>query len=245
MPLPELLEQVIAAQGGLERYRSAGRIRARVRCGGWAFALKRQRGALGEFIGTVSIGEPRTVIEPYGGAGCRGVFERGTVRIEDSSGAVLARRDDPRPLFRKFGRNLRWDDLDLLYFGGYALWGYLNTPFVFADPAFEVREIDPWTEHGETWRGLEVRFPADVPAHSELQRFYFDERGILRRNDYTAEVFGNWAKAAHYCWEHRLMDGLVVPSRRKALPRRRNGKPVSWWTMVSIAIDDVELLDQT
>ena len=231
----------MAAQGGLDRYRSAAELRARVRCGGWAFPLKWQRGALADFTGTCSTSEPRTLIEPFGGAGQRGIFERDAVRIEDSSGRVIAERDNPRSQFGKLSRNFRWDDLDLLYFAGYALWGYLNAPFLFADPRYEAREIDPWVEQGETWRGLEVSFPDDVPAHSKQQRYYFDERGLLKRNDYTAEVFGGWAKAAHYCWEHREMDGLVVPSRRKALPRRGNGKPVTQVALVSIAIDDLQL----
>jgi hypothetical protein len=241
MTSPELLEQAITAHGGLDRYRSAAQIEVRLRCGGWAFPLKWQRGALANFTGTVSTSEPRVVLEPFGGADRRGILEHGSVRIEDSAGEIVGQRDDPRPQFRRFRRNLWWDDLDLLYFAAYALWGYISAPFIFARPEFEVTETDPWTEDGETWRGLEVEFPADVPAHSRVQRYYFDERGLLRRNDYTAEVFGSWAKAAHYCWQHRELDGLVIPTRRKAMPRAGNGKPRKQVTLVSIAIDDLKL----
>ena len=59
------------------------------------------------------------------------------------------------------------------------------------------------------------------------------ERGLLRRNDYTAEVFGSWAKATHYCWDHESFDGLVVPTRRKALLKRPNGKPIPRPAVVS------------
>src|SRR5262249_54196886 len=148
---------------------------------------------------------------------------------------------DPRSQIRKLRRNIWWDDLDLLYFGAYALWGYLNAPFMLRRPGFEVEEVEPWRENGESWRGLRVSFPEDLPAHSREQRYYLDERGLIRRNDYTAEVFGSWAKAAHYCWDHRAFDGLVVPTRRAAMARRRNGKPVRQLVMVSIAIDDVTL----
>jgi hypothetical protein len=237
----ELLERSIEAHGGLERFESAEKISARVRCGGWAFVLRFKRGAFSNITGTVSTREPRSVLEPYPGPGRRGILERNSVRIESGEGEVLAERSNPRAAFRGLRRTLWWDDLDLLYFGGYALWGYLCAPFVFRRPGFEISEAEPWHENGEVWSRLAVRYPEDVPAHSREQTYYIDERGLIRRNDYTAEVFGSWAKAAHYCWEHRDFSGLVVSTRRKAMPRRRNGKPLRQVTVVSIAIDDVTL----
>jgi hypothetical protein len=234
----ELLAEAVEAQGG-SAYDSAREITARVRCGGLAFPLRFKRGALADFTGTVSTAEPRAVLSPYPGPGRRGVFERGAVRIETDAGEVVAERSDPRPEFRKLRRKIWWDHLDLLYFGAYALWGYLNAPFVLRRPGFELEEIEPWKENGESWRGLRVSFPDEIPVHSREQRYYFDDRGLIRRNDYTAEVFGSWAKATHYCWDHETFDGLVVPTRRKAMPRRRSGKPVRQMALVSIAIDDV------
>ena len=241
MPVPALLDEAIEAHGGLERFRSASEITADLSATGWAFALRFQRGAFDSIHGTVSTTEPRTTLEPFPGPGKRGVLERNSVRIESDSGEVLARRDDPRSQFRRIRRNLWWDDLDMLYFGGYALWGYLNAPFAFVQPGYQVTDTYAWEEDGERWRGIEVTFPESVPAHSRVQRYYFDERGLLRRNDYTAEVFGSWAKAAHYCWEHREFDGIVVPTRRQATPRKRNGAPRRRVNLVLIRIDRVAL----
>ena len=240
MSAEELLAQAVEAHGA-SAYAGAHEITARVRCGGLAFPLRFKRGALADFTGTVSTSDPRAVLAPYPQPGRRGLFERGAVRIETDAGEVIAERPDPRPEFRKLRRNLWWDDLDLLYFGAYALWGYLNAPFMFGRPGFELEEIEPWIEDGESWRGLRVSFPEDVPAHSREQRYYFDDRGLIRRNDYTAEVFGSWAKAAHYCWNHHDFDGLVVPTRRKAMARAPRGRPVRQMVMVSIAIDNVAL----
>jgi hypothetical protein len=233
----ELLAEAIEAHGG-PAYDAASQITARVQCGGWAFPLRFRRGAFSDFTATVSTREPHVVISPYPGPGRRGVFDRGTVRIETEDGEMLEERRDPRPEFRSFRRNIWWDDLDLLYFGGYALWGYINAPFMFRRPGFQIDEAEPWQENGEAWRGLRVRFPDDFPAHSPEQHYYFDDHGLLRRNDYTAEVFGSWAKATHYCWDDERFDGLVVPTRRKAMPRRGNGKPLPL-ALVSIAIGDV------
>jgi hypothetical protein len=234
----ELLAEAIEAHGA-SAYDGAAEITARVRCGGWALPMRFKRGAFSDFTGTVSTSEPRAVFSPHPGPGRRGVFDRGAVRIETDSGDALAERSNPRPAFRSFRHNIWWDDLDLMYFGGYALWGYLNAPFMLRLPGFEVEETEPWREDGETWRGLRVRFPDDFPSHSREQLYYFDERGLLRRNDYTAEVFGSWARATHYCWGHERFDGLVVPTRRRAMPRRGNGKPVRQVAVVTLAIDDV------
>jgi hypothetical protein len=234
----QLLAETVEAHGG-DAYDAASEITAHVRCGGVAFPMRFQRGKLRDFTGTVSTDAPYAALAPYPDPGRRGVFDRGSVRIESEAGEVLETRDDPRPAFKSVRRNIWWDDLDLLYFAAYALWGYLNAPFIFRRPGFELDEVEPWRENGESWRGLRVRFPADVPAHSREQLYYFDDHGLVRRNDYTAEVFGSWARAAHYCWDHERFDGLVVPRHRRAMVRRRNGKPIRRPAVVTIAFDRV------
>jgi hypothetical protein len=57
------------------------------------------------------------------------------------------------------------------------------------------------------------------------------------RNDYTAEVFGRWARSKHLCEEHRTFDGLVLPTRRHVHPRA-----AGWVTLVRIEIDEVSAL---
>jgi hypothetical protein len=238
----ELVDKAIAAHGGIEPYRSADEIVIRIASGGAAFAMRFKHGALRSFEGRVSTSEPRTVISPYPRDGHRGVFDRGSVRIESDDGTVVAERKDPRAAFRSLRRNLWWDDLDLLYFAGYALWGYMATPFLFLRPGFELEEEEPWVENGERWERLKVQFPPDVPNHSREQVFYFDDAGLLRRLDYTAEVFGSWAKAAHLCHDHREFDGLVLPTRRRVFPRRRNNRPGPFPTLVWIDVEDVRLV---
>ena len=226
-----LLDRAIEAHGGLDRWRSISEIRLKVAAGGLAMrskgALRRVR--LLDIV--VSTQDVRTVFEEWPKAGRRGVFERESVRIESHDGEVLMERTDPRPYFRKPRRLLRWDDLDLLYFAGYAWWGYANAPFMLAGPGFEVREQD---------HRLEVRFPEDLPTHSREQVFYFDSDGLIRRLDYTAEPFGSWARAAHLCEEHREFGGIVFPTRRRVHPRRRSGEPLRAVTNIWIEVKEVE-----
>jgi hypothetical protein len=236
----ELLERTVEAHGGLERFERTERVSADLRLKGLAFPLKFQRGAFADYTGTVSTKDPYVVLAPHPEPGQRGVFDNGDVRIESDEGRVLAERKDARAAFGG-RRNLWWDDLDLLYFGGYALWGYVVAPFVFTRPDFVVEEIEPWRERGEEWPGLRVLWPATLPAHSREQRYYFGPDGLLRRNDYTAEVFGGWARAAHYCWDYRDFGGFKIPTRRAAMPRGLRGRPVRPVKMVTIAVDDVRV----
>src|SRR5262249_13584775 len=102
----------------------------------------------------------------------------------------------------------------------------------------------PWREGGETWRRLDVMFPPEIPTHSRKQTFYFDERWLLRRLDYTAEVFSRWAHASNYCFDYREMSGVMVPTRRRVTPRGPGGHPVAWPTMVWIEIQEFELVER-
>jgi hypothetical protein len=234
----ELLDRAVEAHGGMQRFDATERVSVDMRVSGWALPLRFQRGAFSSITGTVSTKEPRAVLVPHPEPGKRGVFENGDVRIESGDGTPLAERRNAREAFGG-RRNIWWDDLDMLYFGGYALWGYVGAPFIFTRPGYELEEIDPWREDGEEWLGLRVRFPEDVPAHSREQAYYFGPDGLIRRNDYTAEVFGNWAKAAHYCWDYRDFAGFKFPTRRRAMPRGPGGRPLRAIAVVALAFDDV------
>lgn len=237
----ELLDLAIAAHGGMERWRGLSTIAARISTGGLLFAAKWKLGALRDVEGRVECSTPCTVFSPYSAQGRRGVFEPGKVWIETEGRNLLQERKDPRAAFRGLRRTIYWDHLDLLYFAGYGLWNYLCAPFFLALPDFEFREIEPWEEDGERWRCLQVYFPPSFPTHSREQVLYFDERGLIRRLDYTAEPVGSWAKAAHYCLEHKTFSGLVVPTRRRVVPRRADGRALQGPTLVWIEISDVKL----
>jgi len=219
-----LLDEVIAAHGGREAWESATEVTARIRSGGFALATKGAGKPFRSYEATISMREPRTVITPYPGG--RGVFEGDSVRLETIEGELVERRDAMRARFPGGRRRLRWDALEALYFAGYALWNYFTTPL------FLTR-----AELAEDGRRLHATFPDDVPTHSRRQTFHFDDDGLLTRIDYTAEVFGKWARAKHVCTGHREFDGLVFPTHRKVTPR---GAPAP--TLVWIETDEVSVL---
>ncbi len=221
----ELVEQAIAAHGGLDMWERAGEVSVQVSSGGLAFASKHQGRAVRDVEARIATRGQHVTLTPYPAPGQQGVLEAGgTVRIRTDDGELVDERDSARGAFGDLRHKLWWDRLDILYFATYALWTYVSTPFVLAREDYRVRELDPWLEHGESWRRLAVRFPEHVHTHSREQVFYFDDSGLIRRHDYTAEPIGGWAKAAHYCLDHRAFDGLVVPTRRRVYPRGRSNR---------------------
>jgi hypothetical protein len=174
----------------------------------------------------------------------RAVFDRGDVRIETRDGELIKSRRNARADFaglRGLRRNLRWDALDAAYFAGYAWWNYLSTPILLTHEGVTTSEGASWLEAGERSRRLEVSFPPDIHTHSQRQTFYVDAAGLIRRHDYTARPVGGWARAAHYCSDHRLIAGLVFPLRRRVRPRGPGGRSLRRPILVALDIDQIEV----
>ena len=159
----------------------------------------------------ISLHEEFASISPFGGPDKKTSFRPERVAIETLEGSLLSERLNPRDHF--LGRDLdtKWDPLDRAYFNGYAMWVYLNAPFMFNLPGFRTEEIAPIQEKGEKWLGLRVTFPSSFASHSTVQEFHFGNDFLLRRQDYTLDVAGgNYAlDVAHY-------DGLLIPTKRRA-----------------------------
>ena len=99
--------------------------------------------------------------------------------------------------------------------------------------------MEPWRENGETWRRLKVTFPPNIASHSAVQTFYFDAEGLLKRNDYDAEVLGG-TPAAHYAYRHEEFSGILVPTERRVLGRGADGTSIPEPLIVSIDLSEVE-----
>jgi hypothetical protein len=238
----DLLRLAIEAHGGEARWREVGALDLRYTAGGLAFAMKLRGLRPQRFDAHVDTRAPRATLRSFPRAGRRGVLDGRSVRIETDAGEQVAARERPADEYRRPRRLVRWDDLDQLYFAAYAIWGYATAPFHLAWDGVELAELEPWREGGESWRRLWARYPPELPVHSREQVFHYDERGLLRRHDYTAEAFGQWARAVHYSYDHRTFDDLVFPTRRRVHPRAGDGRPRRAVTIIAIEIESVVAL---
>ena len=229
-------ERAVAAYGGEARWKTASAVEATITSGGLALRTKWRRG-FHELQVKAEVSEPRIRLRPIDRRGSVGVLDGHAVRIENERGDVLASRSDSRSRFPYGRRLLWWDNLDHVYFAGYAMWNYLTFP------ALLLRDDIEWTE--DAANTLEARFPPQLPTHCEVQRFHFDpSTGLLRQHDYTAEVFGGWAKAAHVILEHGTWKELPFPSKRHVTPRGPGGRPLPGPVLVWLEVRDWRLLSK-
>lgn len=231
------LDRILDAHGGLAYWRSLTSVELEMSASGFLFTAKRVAPQNHVHL-TVRTRIPEVVLHDYPATG-QSTLLRGAedVEVRNASGNVTATRADPRAAFAHRRRALYWDELDFAYFCGYAMWNYINLPFLLAGPGFTV---DEQLGDGAGGTVLRTRFPPGLPTHSPRQLFRFDESGRLSRHDYTAEVIGPWARAAHLCRDYRRFDGLWLPTRRRVYPSGPFGRPLPFPTLVAIDIHDAQ-----
>lgn len=237
-----LLDDAIEAHGGRRRWSKVSEIGAHARSGGLLMRIKGKPKNFADYGLNVSTAKQSAVFDPYPKAGSSGLFAGDSVRVLAADGSVAEERSDPRQAFSGrsgLRRNLWWDDLDALYFAGYAMWNYMNLPFLLERPGFETAEGEPIDADGETWRRLDVTFPEGIHTHCPEQTFYFDERCLLRRHDYSPNVVSSLANGVHFSDEHAEVDGLIFPTRRRVVPKAPGGRPLPGPAVVWIELSAI------
>ena len=232
--MTDLTTFAMDAHGGLDRWRQLKTVSARLVQGGVLWQLKGQNGVLDDVHVTVDLRKEWASHRPFGQPDRRSAFQPDRVAIETSNGDVLEERANPRESFRGHKFDTPWDSLQLAYFAGYAMWTYLNTPFLFALPGVKTKELESWKENGEAWRRLRVTFPERVATHSAEQTFYFDRQGLLKRHDYerARRVIDRIGDRCRHARDGELPDSLCakrglgsgasrLPSKRRSQSRPR------------------------
>ena len=239
---PALVRAVIEAHGGMALWQGLEALEAEISAWGLLFTMKRLP-VLDHVRVRASTRRPRFTFLGFPGPGQTGEFTGDEeVRIVDRTGKTAAKRAQPRSAFKGLRRQLYWDTLDFIYFAGYATWNYLLTPFLFLHEGFSFEELAPLPGMPGTWSGLRVTFPDGIPTHCRKQDFYFDGDHYLRRLDYTAEVVGSWAHAAHLCSDYRDFSGLKAATSRRVLPMLFGSAPLPAPTLVALEIHNIQLI---
>lgn len=110
-----LVDEVVAAHGGLERWRRTSSLSLRLSSGGLAFATKGQPHALQDITATIATTGQHMALQ---GAGWAHEFHGDIPQL----------------------RGLRWSTADIAAFAAAALWTYVAVPFLL--PELDVEERD-------------------------------------------------------------------------------------------------------
>ena len=199
--------RALKAYGGAAVWRDATQVQSTVTVGGLLFQLK-GAGIPPHAKITVDIRRPHTVIDPVDKSGDIGVLDGFSVTIVSPGGVILEQRADAREHLQNASISTKWDRLNLVYFLGYAFWGYYSLPYQLTRSDIE------WTELHDGV--LQAGYGTNLPVHSRIQRFWFDRSsGLLRRNDYTPVAAARDARAANVVFAHGLSNGIAYTSKRR------------------------------
>jgi hypothetical protein len=234
------LDAVLAAHGGLDRWRQFSAMEATIVSGGKLWEIKGQPQDPSPRRMSVALQREWASVQPFGAPDQKTDFTPQRVAIEKLDGRVVAERVNPRESFAGHVLATPWDPLQRAYFNGYALWTYLATPFLMTLPGFTVAEIDSIEDNGERWFGLQAHFPDQFASHSAFQEFYFGNDFLLRRHDYRVDVAGGFS-AIQYVYDIVESQGIKLPSKRRAYRCDASGRLLADELMVSIDISDVHL----
>lgn len=209
----ELLNLAVKAHGGLERWNKVKTIEVAASITGGIWYVKGKGDFLKNVVLTTETREERLTVD-FPGQDKRAIFQSDRIVIETAGGTLIEARDNPEKSFAGQQRDTPWDDIDVTYFVGEALWTYLNTPFLYTHEGFATEEIPSIRVDGEVWRRLKVTFPDNVKSHTREQISCFGPDGLLRRHDYTVDILGG-ATGLNYASDYRDVDGIIVPTTRR------------------------------
>ncbi len=241
--MSDLLETVIEAHGGLERWNQLDSVSARLIQGGVLWELKGQAGVLDDVVVTASLHQERVSHRPFGAADRHSSFTPERVAIESDDGTVFEALIQPRDSFAGHTPETPWSTLQLAYFVGTAMWTYLTQPFTFTMPGFQTSELEPWDEDGQRWRRLRVSWPSYLATHSTEQTLYVGEDGLLARHDYNVEISGG-TNAAHYVSDYDDVAGIRLATKHRIFLRAADGQSLAEPLVVSIDLSEIELRSQ-
>ncbi len=235
--MTELLNLAVRSHGGLDRWRQIRSIRVAASITGAIWFVKSQGDMLKDVVLTADTFTERLTVD-FPGQDKRAVFEPQRIVIQHMDGRPIAERDDPAQSFIGQQRETPWDDIDVIYFVGEALWTYLNVPFLYTQDGFVTDEIASIEVEGEVWRRLQVTFPDHIKSHTHTQISCFGPDGLLRRHDYTVDILGG-ATGLNYASEYRNVSGIIVAGKRRIYAFEGDYQPV--WDPLLVRIDMGEI----
>jgi len=239
-PVNELLNLAVNAHGGLERWNKVKAIKVATSITGAIWYVKGKGDFLKNVVLTAETRNERLTVD-FPGQDKRAIFEPDRILIEMTNGTRIEARGNPVRSFAGQKRETPWDDVQVIYFVGEALWTYLNTPFLYTREGFVTEEIAAIQVEGEMWRRLKVTFPDHVKSHTREQISCFGPDGLLRRHDYTVDILGG-ATGLNYASDYRNVEGIIVPTKRRVYAYEGDYQLVKEPVLVAIDMGEITLL---
>ena len=238
----QLLDQVINAHGGFERWQQVESIQLSLNIFGPILITRFKSPWLSGITACIYTDKPYVSFHNFPEQGMTSVYDAYNVYIFDENDQIASERDFSLKVNQKNKPRLHWDHLDLVYFLGQAVWNYICCPFMLQNEKIDcfqgkvIIDLD-----GSRLNALNVVFPASIPVQSKHQVFYFNNEGLLRRNDYVGKVFGPVSIGANYCHQYEIVDGFAFAIRSTMFPRLWNGRALKPFKIMDGFINEISI----
>jgi len=234
-----LLDRVLRASGGLDRWRRLRRFTLHMSIRGPLIAARCAGIKLPEFVVEGDTRKPALEITGFTAHDLRALYRPDWMALELPDGRRLhERRAAPEGLMREL-QSATWDHLHLAYYCGGLIWSHLTTPFVLAEPDFECEELESMKVHGQRWRRLKVLYPARLGPHAREQTLYFDRLGLLRRLD-TSALHADGSQIVHLLSGHQRYSEILVPTMSRLLTMEASGALVDKPPLLDVEIFEAQ-----
>lgn len=241
--VPELVDRIIRAHGGIERWQAVETVMARVSMGGLEFTSRLHPAPLRDVEVCVTAGTPVLSMAGYPAEGQVAHFQPSRVWIERADGHIEEERAAPGATFRTLRHWFLWDRLDIVYYCGVTLWQALCLPFSLLRSGCELTELAPEDmARGERLYPLRVVYPADVPCFASEQTYYADAAGLLHRVDSSPQLYGTWLRVSQLLEGHEMFEGFVHATRRHVHPCSLGGHPLRSVPLSWMHLDDISVV---
>ena len=116
--MTDLLDNIVEARGGLNRWNELQTVSAHLIQGGALWTAKGQQGVLDDVFVTARLHEEWASHHPFGARDRRSVFTPERVAIQTDDGTVIEEIEQPRASFTGHTLQTPWTTLQLAYFVG-------------------------------------------------------------------------------------------------------------------------------
>jgi hypothetical protein len=232
-----LLEKSLRASGGLDLWQLTRRFTLHMSITG---ALCTERCSTAKLRDLVVEGSTQTQaleITGFARADQRALYRPDWVALEGPDERRIMERQSSPEEFCGALQSTTWNELQLAYYCSYLIWNHIATPFIFADPDFETKELHGNVARSRGLRRLSVVFPARIVTHASAQTFHFDGEGFLRRLDYPA-AHDDQTQVAQMSSGHQRFSGILVPTLCRLLSIGAEGVPVAKPSLLDVEIFD-------
>jgi len=236
----DLINRICNAHGGIDRWQMVESIQLQIDIFGPILLTKFNSPWLPDITANIFTDKPYVSIHDFPEEGHTSIFDGFDVYIYNANDKIYCERNYCNTDTLKAKPRLLWDHMDLVYFLGHALWNHSCSPYIFKNKGFECHQgLDHIEKNGTVLSTLNVRYPSHIPSHCKQQIFYFDQKGLLKRQDYTADITSPLAIGSHIYEDHKTFDGLVFPTHRRVFPRLWNSKPLKPFKVMDGRIKDI------